>query len=48
MLREGQQVKLVGEADLADLKDGDGWKCQMIDGRMVFVERENGKALEIT
>ena len=45
MLREGQQVKLVGEADPADLKDG--WKCLMPDGRTVFVEHECGKALDI-
>ena len=45
MLREGQQVKLIGEADPADLKDG--WKCLTTDGRTVFVEHECGRALDI-
>lgn len=45
MLREGQQVRLVGEADPADLKDG--WKCLTTDGRTVFVEHECGQALDI-
>ena len=45
MLREGQQIKLIGEADPADLKDS--WKCLTWDGRIVFVEHECGTALNI-
>ena len=45
MLREGDQVKLISEADPADIKDG--WKCLTSTGRTVFVEHECGKALNI-
>lgn len=45
MLREGDQVQLIGEADPFDMKDG--WKCLTSTGRTVFVEHECGKALNI-
>ena len=45
MLREGDQVRLIGEADPFDMKNG--WECLTSTGRTVFVEHECGEALNI-